>query len=129
MPQPRSYAVLVNAQAARYQARPGRTAVVVPDLADLHGAAALPLRLFWSPPGRVFDLDDPDVLRAMYEIVLGEAICEDELAGWLDGATLAEVWADLFAPKRVWRAWEERQPEEHRPAAGGCRINTVRRAG
>jgi hypothetical protein len=81
---------------SRHQAQPGRRALVAANLADLrgpvHGTVALPLRLFWSPPGRVFDLDDPDMLQAMYENVLGEAIHPEELADWLNGERLARVW-------------------------------------
>ncbi len=98
----------------RHQGRPGRAVLVVADLADLrgptHGMVQLPLRLSWSPPGRVFDLGDLDMLRAMYEIVLGEAIHGDELAAYLDGGTLAAVWPALYLPKGVRRAWEEQHP-------------------
>jgi hypothetical protein len=107
-------AVRVATPSARHQARPGRAALVIADLADLRGpvrgTVQLPARLFWSPPGRTFDLEDPDMLRAMYEIVLGQAICGEELADWLDGATLPAVWRDLYLPKGVRRAWEERHP-------------------
>jgi hypothetical protein len=100
--------------ARRHQARPGRAAVVAADLADLRGPVrgevTLPLRLFWSPPGRVFDLDDPDMLRAMYEIVLGQAICEEELAEHLNGECLVAIWPDLYLPKGVRGGWEERHP-------------------
>ena len=47
-----------------YQARPGRSAVVVPDLADLRGPVTgtveLPLWLFWSQPDRTFEQDPDD---------------------------------------------------------------------
>ena len=40
----------------QYEARPGRRAIVVTDLADLrgpaHGTVRLPLRLYWSGPAR-----------------------------------------------------------------------------
>ncbi len=106
--------VRVARPSGQHQARPGRAVLVVADLADLrgpaHGTVQLPLRLFWSPPGRVFDLDDPDMLRSMYEIVLGEAIRGDELGAFLNGDRLAAVWPDLYLPKGVRRAWEERHP-------------------
>ncbi|HEV2373125.1 MAG TPA: hypothetical protein VGS19_13240 [Streptosporangiaceae bacterium] len=99
---------------APYQARPGRRVLVATDLAALHGPvsgkAVLPLRLFWSPAGRVFDLDDSCSLRSMYEVVLGEAVHAEELATWLNGDKLAEVWPQLWLPKGVRRAWEERHP-------------------
>lgn len=99
---------------APYQARPGRRVLVIRDLADLSGPAGgrvtLPLRLYWSPPGRVFDLDDLFILRSMYEVVLGEAIRAEELTGYLNRDRLLAVWRDLYLPKGVRRAWEERHP-------------------
>jgi hypothetical protein len=98
----------------RDRVRPGRRALVAADLADLrgpvHGRVTLPLRLYWRPAGRVFDLDDPDMLQAMYENVLREAIRPEELASWLNGDRLAAVWPRLYLPKGVRRAWEERHP-------------------
>jgi hypothetical protein len=99
----------------QYQARPGRRAVVAASLADLRGPVGgkvvLPLRLWWRPSGRVWDLDNAKILRAMYEVVLGEAIGEDELAAWLNGDRLVAEWPRLFLPKGVRRAWEERYPQ------------------
>jgi len=84
---------------------------VIADLADLRGPARgkviLPLRLYWSPAGRIWDLDDPHALREMYQVVLNEAIREGELAGWLNGPRLVETWRDLYLPRGVRRAWEE----------------------
>jgi hypothetical protein len=98
----------------RHEARPGRRAVVARSLADLHGPVTgkvtLPLRLFWSPAGRIWDLDDPEMLQAMYEVVLSGAIRQAELAQYLDGDRLAAVWADLYLPQGVRRAWQERHP-------------------
>lgn len=99
---------------ARNQARPGRAALVIADLADLqgpvHGTVELPLRLFWSPPGCTFDLGDPGMLRSMYETVLREAIRVEELAAFLQGDLLVALWPALFLPKGVRRAWEEHHP-------------------
>ena len=99
---------------APYEARPGRSVLVVRDLADLHGPAGgsvtLPLRLYWSPAGRVFDLDDPFMLRSMYQVVVGEAILAQELTDYLNRDTLLAVWPELYLPKGVRRAWEERHP-------------------
>jgi hypothetical protein len=106
---------------APYQARPGRRVLVIADLAALqgpvHGEVVLPLRLFWSPPWRVFDLDDPFALRSMYQVVLGEAIAAGELTTYLNGERLAEVWPELYLPKGVRRAWEERHPRLRAAAA------------
>jgi hypothetical protein len=98
----------------QYQARPGRRAIVVTDLASLRGpttgTVVLPLRLYWSPPGRPFDLDKPFMLQSMYQTVLGEAIDPDELTTYLNGDMLVAVWRDLFLPKGVRQAWEEHHP-------------------
>jgi DNA invertase Pin-like site-specific DNA recombinase len=100
------------AHLAPYQARPGRRALVIDDLADLRGPVAgpvkLPLRLFWSLPDHWFDLDDPDMRRWYYETLLREASRAEDLTTYLDGATLASLWPGLFLPKGVRRAWEER---------------------
>ena len=99
---------------SRHLSRPGRRALVATNLAALHGptggAVELPLRLFWSLPEHRFDLDDPDTRRWYYETVLREASRPDDLAAYLDGATLARLWPDLFLPKGVRRAWEEQHP-------------------
>ncbi len=98
----------------RYQSRPGRTAVVAADLADLHGptngTVDLPIWLFWSSSDHTFDLGKPFMVRSMYEIVLGEATQPEDLATYLNGDTLAAVWADLHLPKGVRQAWEESHP-------------------
>jgi hypothetical protein len=87
---------------------------VATSLADLRGPAdgtiELPLRLFWSSPGRSFDLGDPDMARCLYETVLQEATRPDDLAAYLDGRTLVRIWPRLFLPKGVLRAWEDAHP-------------------
>ena len=97
-----------------HQARPGRAGLVAASLADLHGPAhgvvELPLRLFWSAPDRTFDLDQPSMLQAMYEAVLREASRPGDLASYLNGEVLAAVWPELFLPKGLRRAWEDRHP-------------------
>jgi prevent-host-death family protein len=99
------------ARRAAYQARPGRAALVAASMADLagpaHGVVELPLRLFWSAPDRTFDLDQPSMLRALYETVLREASRPDDLTSYLNGEILVAVWPDLFLPKGVRRAWED----------------------
>ena len=99
--------------AARYQARPGRLALVAADLADLRGPASgtveLPLRLFWCPD-RTFDLGQPGMLRWMYQTVLREASRPGDLADYLHGPTLIAVWPELFLPRGVRQAWEDRHP-------------------
>jgi hypothetical protein len=61
--------------------------------------------LYWNPANRVFDLDDPYMLRTAYEGVLQESIHADELATW------------LWLPKGVRRAWEDSHPQLRAVAA------------
>jgi DNA invertase Pin-like site-specific DNA recombinase len=102
------------AHLAPYQARPGRRVLVIDDLGGLRGpvtgAVKLPLRLFWSLPDHRFDLGDPDMLRWYYQTVLREASRAEDLTTHLDAGTLASLWPDLYLPKGVRRAWEERHP-------------------
>ena len=100
----------------RLTSRPGRPALVAPDLAALHGPTSgvveLPHRLVWLPADdRRFDLDDPFDRLRVYEIVLREAVQVDELTTWLDGRTLRRLWPDLYLPQGVRRAWELRHPD------------------
>jgi DNA invertase Pin-like site-specific DNA recombinase len=103
-----------SAHLAPYPARPGRPVLVIDDLADLRGPVTglveLPLRLFWSLPDHTFDLDEPDIRRWYYETVLREATRPADLATYLDGYTLVGIWPELYLPKGVRRAWEERHP-------------------
>jgi hypothetical protein len=86
---------------------------VVTDLADLlgptTGTVELPLRLFWYPD-RTFDLDEPGMLRWLYQTVLREATRPEDLTTFLNGDTLVALWRDLFLPKGVRRAWEDQHP-------------------
>lgn len=106
--------VTAGASPARHESRPGRHAVVIANLADLRGPAEgtveLPLRLYWSSPDRTFDLDKPFMRRSMYETVLVEASRPEDLASYLHGDTLVAVWPELYLPRDVRRAWEERHP-------------------
>jgi prevent-host-death family protein len=102
------------AHAVPHQARPGRAGLVAASLADLrgpaHGVVELPLRLFWSAPDRTFDLDQPSMLQAMYEAVLREASRPDDLTSYLNGEVLLAAWPELYLPKGLRRAWEDRHP-------------------
>jgi hypothetical protein len=100
---------------ARHLSRPGRPALVIGDLDELHGPTTgvveLPHRMVWLPPeDRRFDLGDPYDLTRVYEIVLREAVRFDELRDWLDAGTLRRLWPQLFLPRGVRLAWEERHP-------------------
>ena len=99
-------------RARRHQARPGRSAVVVSRLADLHGPAEgtveLPLWLNWSAPGHSFDLGDRDMRVWLYQTVLREASRAEDLTSYLDQDTLIALWPELYLPKAVRQAWEDR---------------------
>jgi hypothetical protein len=108
----------------RLTSRPGRLALVARDQGALHGPTSgiveLPHRLVWLPPkDRRFDLDDAFDLQRVYEIVLREAVTENELATWLDAMTLRRLWPELYLPRGVRQAWELRYPSlaAHRTAA------------
>lgn len=98
----------------RYQARPGRSAYVAADLAELHGPVTgtvrLPLWLFWSAPDLEFDLGDGDMRRWLYQTVLREAASPQDLDPYLDEGTLVTLWPDLWLPRGVRQAWEDRHP-------------------
>jgi hypothetical protein len=117
---PAAYAALMSATTRRLPgsllvSRPGRLALVIGDLAELRGPVTgvveLPHRMVWLPPeDRRFDLGDPFDLTRVYEIVLREAVQFDELRAWLDAATLLRLWPELFLPRGVRLAWEQRHP-------------------
>lgn len=91
-----------------------RPYAVVDSLVDLHGPTAgtvmLDRRLDWS--GRVqYDLTNPRRLAAMYETVLREATTPDDLARWLDEATLIRLWSELVLPPQARQLWETRFPQ------------------
>jgi hypothetical protein len=112
------HAVAIRTQ---HEARPGRRTIVVKDLAALrgpvHGCVTLPLWLYWSGPSPPFDLDEPFMRRWLYEIVLREASCPEDLTTYLDAGTLTRLWPQLFLPRGVRRAWEELHPALRAAAA------------
>jgi hypothetical protein len=108
----------------QYEARPGRRGIVVTDLASLRGPSRgtveLPLRLYWSGPSPVFDLGEPYLARWVYQIVLREASCPEDLTSYLDRDMLIALWPQLRLPKGVREAWEERHPQLRAAAAGAA---------
>ncbi len=103
-----------DAARGRYQSRPGRRAMVVASLTDLHGPAEgkveLPIWLYWGNPDHTFDLGDEDMRRWLYQTVLREAGQAEDLTAYLDGDTLIALWPDLFLPPGVRQAWEDQHP-------------------
>jgi len=104
----------VIAVRTQYQARPGRRAIVVLDLADLQGpttgAVELPLRLYWSTPDHKFDLASSDMLRWLYQTVLREASRPEDLTTYLNAEVLVSLWPQLHLPTGVRQAWEDHHP-------------------
>lgn len=105
----------------RHWQRPGKRAVVVTDLACLHGPVSgtvvLPHWLYWSPAGHSWNLDDPGQARAMYEHVLNNVVEASDLTDYLDAGTLAALWPELWLPKGLRAAWEEYHPQLRAVAA------------
>lgn len=98
-----------------------RTVVVAKDLSALQGPVdgvhRLPLHLDSSAPAS-YDFADPHRRALAYCIVLAEARSEDDLTTWLDRAVLLEAWPNLYLPRPVRRAWEDRHPELAARGAG-----------
>ncbi len=88
--------------------------MVIASLADLRGptegTVELPLWLFWSAPGHVFDLGDRDMRLWLYQTVLREASRPEDLTAYLDGDTLIALWGDLYLPKGLREAWQDQHP-------------------
>ncbi|SDT03899.1 hypothetical protein SAMN04489716_2328 [Actinoplanes derwentensis] len=106
---------VLHSSPSRPAARPGRAVLVVADLAELRGpdtgVVELPHRMLWLPPrDRRFDLADDYDRPRMCEIVLREAVRWDELRTMLNAGVLSRVWAELFLPRGVRAAWEQRHP-------------------
>jgi hypothetical protein len=105
----------------QYQARPGRRAIVITDLADLRGPASgtvqLPLWLYWSGESPAFDLADPFMLRWLYQTVLREAARPEDLASYLNRDILVAIWPGLHLPAGIRQAWQERHPTLRTAAA------------
>lgn len=91
-----------------------RPVIVTADLESLRGPAdglvALPQRLCWSEPGRVFDLSDSDQAAEMYEYVFEAARSADDFAGYVHSGLLTRLWPELDLAPRVRRAWEAAHP-------------------
>ena len=44
----------------------------------------------------------------MYERVIRESMRVEDLRTYLHGATLRQVWRQLWLPRKVWMLWESR---------------------
>lgn len=98
-----------------------RGVVVVEDLGRLHGplqgVVRLPLRIDASARD-VYDLADEHRRQLLYCIVLEEAGREEDLEEWLDREELVRMWPDLYLPRVVRGAWEQRHPALRERGAG-----------
>lgn len=74
------------------------------------GTVTLPHHLDWSGNAD-YILDRPARLASMYKTVLTEATTVDDLRDWLDGASLVQLWPQLWLPPQLRRLWEHRFPE------------------
>jgi transcriptional regulator with XRE-family HTH domain len=87
----------------------GRT-IVVPDhlprlaAVDALATVRLPLTLNWSQPGRVYRLAERGERARVYELVLREGAAED-VARYIDGVLLVDLWDELVLPAYVRSAW------------------------
>ena len=98
-----------GASGARYQ-RP----YAVPERLDLlrgplTGTVRLPAHLDWSG-NAVYDLDAPGRVVDLYRAVLIEAAGPQDLYAYLDERVLRRLWALLWLPSQLRRAWEQRFP-------------------
>lgn len=64
----------------------------------------LPLHLNWSEPRRTFRLADRAQRARAYEILLREGGADD-LATYVDGALLVDLWPELVLPREIRAAW------------------------
>jgi hypothetical protein len=78
----------------------------LPRLAPMDALATvrLPLRVNWSQPGRVYRLADRGERARVYELVLREGSAED-VARYIDGVLLIDLWPELVLPAYVRTAW------------------------
>ncbi len=65
----------------------------------------LPLHLNWSDRGRRFDLRDRRQRARVYEIVLREG-GPDDVASYIDGVLLVDLWDELVLPQAIRSAWQ-----------------------
>lgn len=70
------------------------------------GVVRLPQHLYWSGPDRAWDLDDPRQRAQVYELVLTEGT-DDDVRRFIDVDELITLWAGLYLPPHVRRAWRD----------------------
>lgn len=73
------------------------------------GTVQLPTHLDWSG-NAVYDLDAPGRIIDLYRAVLIEAATPQDLYAYLNAGTLRRLWAMLWLPTQLRRAWEQKFP-------------------
>ena len=73
------------------------------------GTVHLPPHLDWSG-NAIYDLDAPGRVVDLYRAVLIEAASPQDLYAFLDERLLLRLWALLWLPALLRRAWEQRFP-------------------
>ncbi len=74
------------------------------DVSEAMATVTLPLHLNWSQPRRTFRLAERAQRARAYEIVVREGGPED-LAAYIDGALLVDLWDELVLPRNIRQAW------------------------
>jgi hypothetical protein len=91
-----------------------RRPYAVPERLDLlqgpsSGTVHLPSHLDWSG-NAAYDLDAPGRVVDLYRAVLIEAATPQDLYAYLDEKVLRRLWALLWLPAQLRRAWEQKFP-------------------
>ncbi len=98
-----------------------RSRTIIDDLDELCGPRTgvfeLPLHLNASAPRR-FDLGNPTDRLAAYQLVLLEATSRGDLTDWLYRDELIRFWPDLYLPRQLRQAWQDRHASLRERGAG-----------
>ena len=86
-----------------------RPHAVADSLDLLHGPVSGTVLLDWSGHAE-YDLDAPGRIVDLYRAVLNEAASPQDLYAYLDAGMLRRLWAMLWLPVQLRRAWEQRFP-------------------
>ena len=93
------------------ESRYRRPYAVADSLDLLHGPVSgtvhLPVHLDWSGHAE-YDLDAPGRIVDLYRSVLNEAASPEDLYEYLDAGMLRRLWALLWLPAQLRRAWEQK---------------------
>lgn len=76
------------------------------DIEKASGLVELPLRVRWSHPRRVYDLDLRSDRALVYEQVLSEGT-DDDVRRFVRADDLVDLWDELVLPEHVRRAWAD----------------------